>query len=71
MWSFWVWVVFIKSEGDLAQQKRAKNAGKLNIKSGFYSILVRKMLIMMTTGHIGIGWPNPDGGALAHNRHTG
>jgi len=28
MWSHWVWVGFIKSEGDLAQQKRTKNAGK-------------------------------------------
>jgi hypothetical protein len=29
MGSLWLWVGFIKSEGDLAQQKRTKNAGKI------------------------------------------
>jgi hypothetical protein len=37
-----------------------------NIKSGFYSILVTEMLVM-TTGHIGIGWPSPGRGAMAHD----
>ena len=41
-----------------------------NINSGFYSIPVIEML-NMTTGHVGIGWPSPDGGATAHNRHIG
>jgi len=42
-----------------------------NIRSGLYSILVTELLIMMKTEHIGIGWPSPDGGATAHNRHIG
>lgn len=50
-----------------------ENLKKENIKSGFYSIPVTEMTIMMITGHIGIGcgWPNPDGCATAHNRHIG
>jgi hypothetical protein len=53
------------------EPKMQENLRTENIKSGFYSILVIEMLIMMTTGHIGIGWPSPDAGAMAHNRHIG
>jgi len=42
-----------------------------NVKSGLYSIPVIELLIMMTKGHTAIGWPSPDRGATAHNKHTG
>jgi len=29
MWSFWIWVGFIKSVGDLAQQKKNQKCGKI------------------------------------------